>query len=51
MNCHPQNREMQALARKFQADIAIDRMGNVGRIKTRTARRARVSLARVTNPT
>jgi hypothetical protein len=25
MNCHPQNREMQALARKFQADIAIDR--------------------------
>ena len=41
MNCHPQNREMQALARKFQADIAIDRTGNVGRIKTRTARRAR----------
>jgi RimJ/RimL family protein N-acetyltransferase len=36
MNCHPQNREMQALARKFQADIAIDRTGNIGRIKTRT---------------
>jgi hypothetical protein len=26
---------MQALARKFQADIAIDRTGNIGRIKTR----------------
>jgi GNAT superfamily N-acetyltransferase len=51
MNCHPQNREMQALARKFQADIAIDRTGNVGPIKTRTARRAPVSLARVPNPT
>ena len=50
LNCHPQNREMQALARKFQADIAIDRTGNVGRVKTRTARRAPVSLGRVPNP-
>jgi GNAT superfamily N-acetyltransferase len=40
MNCHPQNREMQALARKFQADIEIDRAGNIGRIKTRNPRRA-----------
>jgi RimJ/RimL family protein N-acetyltransferase len=35
MNCHPQNREMQALARKFHAEIAIDRAGNIGRIKTK----------------
>jgi hypothetical protein len=25
---------MQALTRKFQTDIAIDRTGNIGRIKT-----------------
>jgi hypothetical protein len=51
MNCHPQNREMQALARKFQADIAIDRTGNIGRIKTRTSAARARSLARVPNPT
>jgi hypothetical protein len=48
MNCDPQDREMQALARKFQADIAIGRTGNIARI--RTARNAPVSPARVTNP-
>ena len=44
MNCHPQNREMQALARKFHADIAIDRTGNIGRIKTPETHRARTGI-------
>jgi GNAT superfamily N-acetyltransferase len=49
MNCHPQNREMQALARKFNADIEIDRAGNIGRIKTsKSAPLGPVSNARVT---
>ena len=30
MNCHPQNWEMQALARRFQADIVIDRRATSG---------------------
>ena len=51
MNCHPQNREMQALARKFRADIAIDRTGNVGQIKTRkSALRESASQPRVPTP-
>jgi GNAT superfamily N-acetyltransferase len=51
MNCHPQNREMQALARKFHADIEIDRAGNIGRIKTRKPRRGVLSHeARITEP-
>jgi hypothetical protein len=51
MNCHPQNREMQALARRFRADIKIYRVGNVGRINTKNpAPRDFVSPDEVPNP-
>lgn len=40
MNCHHRNREMQALARKFRADIEIDRTGTIARISTSKPRHA-----------
>ena len=35
MNCHGQNRAMQALARKFKADLRIDHAETVGEIIAR----------------
>jgi GNAT superfamily N-acetyltransferase len=37
MNCHGQNQAMQALARKFKADLRIDHAGTVGDIMPRAA--------------
>ena len=37
MNCHGQNQAMQALARKFKADLRIDHAETVGDIIPRAA--------------